>query len=303
MSKRILITGATGFLGSHIAEKLISSEQSVIALKRSTSQLLNCEEFSEKITWVNIDEGGWENVVMELAPTIFIHCAWQGVSAGDRNDITVQIRNLQFISQLLELGKACNITQFIGLGSQAEYGLFTGKVDESYPTNPNNSYGITKVLASKLIEQYCSVEGIQWQWLRLFSFFGEREDESWFIPTVIKKIKNKETLDMTPGMQKYGYMYVRDFSRIIESLLTKEVQSGVYNISSAFSYTLKSVVESIIDIMQPSEVHINFGAVPYRNNQPMLIQGDIKKIRHALGDIIEGEFSKNLKATIDYYLK
>jgi nucleoside-diphosphate-sugar epimerase len=303
MSK-VLVSGVSGFLGSHIAEKLISDGNEVIGLKRSTSDLYRCENFSNKILWVNVEDVNWKQQVIELEPTIIIHSAWAGVSADKRVAWKEQLSNLELVADLMELGAKLKISKFVGLGSQAEYGIFTGKVDESHPTNPDTAYGAAKLMASVLIKSFCEANNINWYWLRLFPMFGEKEATNWLIPSVITSILNKQSINLTPGMQQYAYLYVKDFAEYVSLLICKDLSSttsGIYNISADKVFTLKELIEKMRDRIDPT-VPLNFGALPYRPHQSMHIEGDMSKFNAAIEKIRVSDFEEALNKTVDYYI-
>src|SRR5476651_336808 len=100
---KILITGLTGFLGSAIAEEFLAREHQVIGLKRKDSDIWRCVDFADKIVWVNVDENLWQEEVLKFAPSFFIHSAWGGVSAKDRQNWIGQSKNIYFLIELLEL--------------------------------------------------------------------------------------------------------------------------------------------------------------------------------------------------------
>jgi len=188
MHSRILITGISGFLGSQIAKELISQGHLLIATKRPNSDLWRCEDYLNKVNWIDLNDATWQSKILEFHPQIFIHTAWSGVSAFQRDDWDVQFSNIDFALKLLQLSKQCKVKKIIGFGSQAEYGNFSEIVDENYQLNPSSAYGAAKIAVSQIIENYCSINEINWYWFRLFSFFGEFESDNWFIPTLIKKI-------------------------------------------------------------------------------------------------------------------
>src|SRR5215217_7918065 len=136
MSK-ILITGITGFLGSHIAENLVSSGAQVMGLKRSNSDTWRCKNFEDKVEWLDFDnlDSGKSEITLNSSITV-IHCAWIGVESKDRDNWLIQSSNIELLVKLLDLHNHVKIEKFIFLGSQAEYGLVNGKVDENYDVSP-----------------------------------------------------------------------------------------------------------------------------------------------------------------------
>jgi nucleoside-diphosphate-sugar epimerase len=299
MNKRVFITGVSGFLGSRIAQELIKNGFELIALKRINSDLSRCSEFFEHVSWIDLSEN-WEQEVLVLNPQIIIHTAWEGVGANERDNWPMQTNNVQFTLKLLLLAKKLNIEKFIAFGSQAEYGHFSGIINEEHVAQPISAYGLSKNICSQTVKLFCEQNNIVWFWLRLFSFFGERESSNWFIPSLIKNILEEKTMDMTPGEQQYAYMYVGDLAQIICNLISSSATSGIYHVSSKYAYSLKDIVEKIIQIIKPLKSHVNFGAIPYRENQPMLIQGDVSKLEKEIGEFDETPFDLNLKKVVEY---
>jgi nucleoside-diphosphate-sugar epimerase len=299
MSRRVLITGATGFLGSQIAENLLNNGYELISLKRVNSDLWRCETFVNDVKWININDN-WEEFIISFSPHIIVHSAWEGVTALERDDFEIQFNNLSFLLKLLKVAKVSNVEKFIAFGSQAEYGHFSGLIDENYDLEPKSAYGLSKYLCSQTIKVFCEQNNIDWYWLRLFSFFGEKESGNWFIPSLIKNISESKPMDMTPGEQRYAYMYIGDLAEIIYELIKSTASSGIYNLSSKNSVSLKEIVEKIINIINPAKSEVNFGAIPYRDNQPMLIQGQVYKLEGEIGEIKESSFDSNLKKVVQY---
>ena len=303
MHNRILITGISGFLGSQIAKQLIFQGHELIATKRPSSDLWRCEDYANKINWININEATWQTKILEFRPEIIIHTAWSGVSAIERDDWDVQFSNIEFALKLLQIAKQCKVKKFIGFGSQAEYGNFSGIVDENYPLNPTSAYGVSKIVISQIIKNYCSINEINWYWCRLFSFFGEFESNNWFIPTLIDKILSIQKMDMTPGEQKYAYMYVGDLAKTIGKIVENDINPGIYNISSSKAISLLELTNKILEIIKPRESKINFGAIPYRANQSMHIQGSNLKLETAFGEKIEElDFNDSIYKVVNYKL-
>jgi UDP-glucose 4-epimerase len=300
---KVFITGVSGFLGAHITEELISKEGvEILALKRISSDLWRCDKFKDKITWANLDTQNWKNDVLNFKPDIIIHSAWSGVVADDRLNWKSQIQNLDLLLELLEIAKEVKTAKFIGLGSQAEYGTFSGKISESAIANPNTAYGAVKLMSCNLVQSYCAVNNIEWFWLRLFPLFGPKEDLRMLIPSVAKTIFDGKEMELTPGLQRYAYLYVEDFSRILcnIALHSKSSTSGVYNISSINTISLKELVEKIRDVINPS-IKLNFGVLPYRYYQTMHMEGDMNKYHNAFGEINYSNFDHKIITTINYY--
>lgn len=301
--KKLLITGPTGFLGSNLTGELVSKGYQIIGLKRSLSNLWRCREFCDKITWVNCDnlsEAAAE--LVSLKPDILIHTAWNGVKASERDNWYEQEKNLSFFVTLLEIIKKTGVTKIISLGSQAEYGAFEVSVDEGYTCNPNSAYGAVKLCASTLLKAFSEQNNIDWYWIRLFSVFGPGEDKNWLIPSAIYNLLEKKEMKLTACEQKYDYLYVKDFvSGIIKILENDQNKSGIYNMSGGKSISLKDILAFLEDSISPVRKILQIGALPYRPNQIMNMEGNSELFFRTFNfkpiyDVFDG-----LTETIKYY--
>jgi nucleoside-diphosphate-sugar epimerase len=231
-----------------------------------------------------------------------IHGAWIGVESNERDDLKIQAKNIQLLLDLLQVAKKKGINKFIFLGSQAEYGKINGIVAEFEDCEALNAYGSVKLACLEILKTFSKNNNINWIWLRLFSLFGEKENNTWLIPSLIEKIKNESEMNLTLGEQKYAYLYVKDFALIIERLVKFEIQSGIYNVSSDIVRSIRSVAEEIRDRVNP-KFQLNFGAIKYRDNQSMHIQGSINKLNDQIGKVEFTDFFIAIQNTINYYNK
>jgi len=299
---KVLITGITGFLGSHIAEKLISRHIAVIGLKRPGSDTWRCREFEEQVEWIDIDsDGNYGQAILNSGCDTIIHGAWIGVEAGEREDWAKQSKNIPFLVKLLELAKGAGIKKIIFLGSQAEYGNIDGKIAEDHPSEALNAYGGIKLACMEILKAFCNANQIDWIWLRIFSIFGEKENSNWLIPSLVKKINEGGNMDFTPGEQKYAYLYVKDFSELMYKIVNTPIASGIYNISSPQSRSIRSLIEEIRDFIDPA-FRLNFGALSYRPGQSMHMEGDMRKLTAQIGEVTFTDFSVALQYTLTYYI-
>jgi UDP-glucose 4-epimerase len=300
---KVLITGITGFLGSHIAENLVANNIQVIGLKRKDSDVWRCQEFKDKIHWIDIDdEGLFKKQLLDTSFDTIIHGAWIGVESDQRNNWIQQTKNIPFLVSLLDVAKAVGVKKIIFLGSQAEYGIIDGKISEDHEAEALNAYASTKLACMEILKTFCKTNDINWIWLRLFSLFGEKENQNWLIPSLINSMLRDKQMDFTSGEQKYAYLYVKDYASMMNKIVTMSIESGIYNISSNKTRTIKSLVEDIRNYINP-EFILNFGTLNYRDNQSMHMEGDILKLSAQIGEIEFTDYTIALQNTLNYYLK
>lgn len=302
MSKTILITGITGFLGSHVGRFFLNNGFRVIGIKRSHSDVWRCQDFEKRVIWVDIDELEWEKEIIKFNPELIFHAAWDGVASFSRDNYKSQLKNLDFLIQLLALSKILKIKKFISLGSQAEYGKLDSIAYEEQNLAPESAYGIVKVMASKLVEHFCVLNNISWYWLRVFSIFGEMESEDWLIPSLIKKLVKKETtIELSSCEQKYAYMYINDFVKIVLSFADQEPSSGIYNVSANNAIELREIISKIHTYLNATNSILDFGAKPQRENQSFITEGAMKKYSQNVAHFQFCDLTSSLYKTVDYY--
>lgn len=293
---KIFLTGATGYLGFHIAVQCINEEHQVLCLRRPTSNSLFSEDQEQHISWVTKDEQGWEDQVRIFAPDVLIHAAWGGVRGAGREDRDIQIENIRMSNQLYALHP---YNQIIALGSQAEYGYYEGPVSEEHELHPKMLYAKAKVASMHELQAYCDAKGIEWQWIRVFTVFGEKQTGG-LIPLAINNCKKGlEQFDTTEGYQVYSYLYTQDFAKAICHVIGSKGKSGVYNISQPLDeHSNRDILETIKQMMG-SNIQYNYGAVPYSKDQVMLMTGTIDKFEETFGKIPHTDFKVALQNTIN----
>lgn len=298
---RVLLTGATGFIGQHTLNSLIETGYHILCTKRTSSNLEKLGEDANKCKFVNTDSENWIVEIEKFAPQVIINLAWSGVDAANRGNWSKQIENLLFQQQLLDIAAKVGTEKFIGIGSQAEYGTFNGCISENYPIAPNTAYGAVKVASMEILKSFCELNSIDWYWFRLFSCFGDGEADNWLIPATIKNMMNGGSMDFTPGEQRYAYLYIGEVAQTIAKTVSTTAHSGVYNISSQNTLSIKDLLTKIQQRVNP-KFKLNFGAMPYREGQAMWMQGDTVKLRSSIYTPQE-DFEQKLEQTIQHYIK
>lgn len=281
---KILLTGATGFLGSHFVESLYSSGFELLLTRRKSSVLDKCTTFAENVNWIYTDVDNWIDNAIEFKPDILIHAAWNGVENNKRDDWEVQLSNIDFLYKLMKIAKGANVKKVISLGSQAEYGQFNEKVTEDYKLNPIGSYALVKLACLEYLKSFCKDNSIEWYWLRVFSVIGKNDNPNWLIPTVIDKLKKDEAIDLTLGDQCYDYMYVNDFcDKLLKVIYSTKNKSGVYNVCTGIPTKINELLVIIAKKLNKPLSLLKFGTLSYRPNQTMLMIGDSAKFDAEFG--------------------
>jgi len=294
---RIFVTGATGYLGYHFVNAAFNQGHEILCLKRPSSKSLFEPIVEEKIQWVLNDEN-MEETVNKFEPDILFHAAWGGVRGADRDNAKIQNDNLVMSRKLFTLYP---YNQIISIGSQAEYGYYSDIISEEHPLRPTMEYAKAKVQCMKDLKAYCEKNKIEWQWIRIFTVFGEKQTGGLIKIAIEKCLNGEKEFPTTKGEQQYSYLYSYDFARAICKILGAQGKSGVYNLSQPMGlHSNRDILESIKRIMH-SDIHLDFGAIPYPDGQVMLMDGRVDKFEKAFGKVPFTNFEKALTNTIDSY--
>lgn len=297
---RVVLTGATGFIGSHLAGELVARGYEVVALRRPQSNTWRVAAVADRLTWINTDAADWPQQLQTLQPEYLVHSAWLGVGVGQRDDWQSQLSNLTFTMRLLQAVSHSGLKKVVMLGSQAEYGAFEGRIDEKYPALPTAAYGAVKVATLQLVRAYCEAHGLEWYWLRVFAVFGPREDAHWFVSFVAASLLRQQPPDLTNCEQRYDYLFVPDLARaIVQTLPAAPGQSGVYNIGSNHATGLREIVDTLVKLTH-SGAGANYGALPYRPGQVMHMEGNSDKFEHVFEPIRQTPLAEALAASLAY---
>jgi len=298
--RKVLITGATGFLGSAIVSKL-AGDYNILAVKRRNSDTWRCLAYEKYLKWIDLDDDFFKEKVIEFAPEMIIHAAWAGVYSKYRADWDSQMSNFELLRIIIDISSNVKVKKIIGLGSLAEYGVIDGVVNEGAVTGPDSPYGVCKVAQQQIISAFCKENNIDWYWFRVFSIFGPKEGHNWFIPSTVLKLLKNIDCDLTLCKQKYDYLFIDDFSKMVmNAVASNKGNSGIYNLSSGNSIMLLDIVKYLKAKLN-STAALNFGAIPYRDNQQMHIVGDNKKFTESFGAINFTDLETALDKTIGYY--
>jgi nucleoside-diphosphate-sugar epimerase len=144
---KIVITGATGMIGASLARCAVNEGIQILCIVRKNSEKLNNLPKSDlvKIEYCDIDQ--YSNLSFDTGYDVFYHLAWDKTSGSSRDDVDIQTSNIQYTLDAIRLAKRLGCKKFVGVGSQAEYGIVTEPLKPETPVNPQSGYGIAKYTA------------------------------------------------------------------------------------------------------------------------------------------------------------
>jgi UDP-glucose 4-epimerase len=274
----IILTGATGFLGTALCRELKENGHTVTAIIRPES--------SEKAEFLEADN----RVVLPLNNLeqlsgnyqVFFHLAWNGSGGEGRNDYHTQLENLIYMEKALEAAKNCGCHKFIGAGSQAEYGVIHERTTE-YKTVPAPSmmYGAAKLSCLHMGRVLAEQLGISFVWPRIYSVYGPRKNDPTLLGYVARTLRAGKVPELSSCENMWDFMYITDFARAMRMLAEKPETEGIYHIASGKTGKLKHFVEQLRDAVRPG-IELGFGMKQTDPNRTFWLEPDVSRLE-ALG--------------------
>jgi nucleoside-diphosphate-sugar epimerase len=263
-----LITGATGFVGSHLARRLVLEGWRVHIVSRVDSRLPEVEEFAYVTN--HIYDGSTESVVncvFQAKPDVIFHLASLFLSQHETKDVNSLIEsNLLFGNQLLEAMKVNQVTNLVNTGTSWQH-----YNNDDY--NPVCLYAATKQAFEAILEYYVQACDIKVITLKLFDTYGPDDRRPKLFHLLSAVATSGETLNMSGGEQLIDLVHIDDVTdvyliaaqRLIEC---RAQQHERYAVSSGNPMPLRDLVELYSEVIG-SAINVNWGARPYRFREVM----------------------------------
>ena len=275
MCKKILVTGAGGYIGQHVVKALLDKGAAVIA---TDIRLDDVDDRATKIQKNIFGEN--ENIFTEMdSPDVCLHMAWRdGFIHNSEKHIEDLDSHYKFISNMMKGG----LKQIAVMGSMHEVGYYEGAIDENTPTNPLSLYGIAKNTLRQLTFLLGKNENVIVQWIRGFYIFGDDlKNNSIFKKIVEAEQEGKTEFPFTSGKNKYDFLSIYDMADQIAEIVLQDKINGIINSCTGQPMTLAEKVESFIK-ENNFKIKLKYGAYPDRPYDSPGIWGDATKINEIM---------------------
>lgn len=278
---KILITGANGYIGSHVTRYISeNTNNSIIAVDFSNNKISNLSN----VQYTNVDILAYSTnpdlYKILYEPDAIIHFAWRdGFKHNSDAHLMYLGNHYSFLKNMIDSGcKNINV-----MGTMHEIGYYTGEINENTPCNPLSLYGIAKNSLRQALLTYSSDKDVSVKWLRGFYITGDdRSNHSVFAKILEMANNGQNKFPFVSGTNQYDFINIDKLAEYIAKVSIQTSISGIINVCSGKPIALKDKVEQFIK-ENKLEIKPDFGAFPSRKYDSPLIYGNIDKLNKILG--------------------
>jgi nucleoside-diphosphate-sugar epimerase len=277
---KILVTGATGFIGDHLIHELLKDKSNeVIATSRDINKAKRFDWFSE-VKYIEYDFNNNNKNLYSFfeSPDQLIHLAWDHLSNYNslmHRDVTYPA-HCKFVENMIIGG----LKELVITGTCFEYGMVSGCLSEDIDTNPTNSYALAKDLFREFIARLEVKYEFTYKWVRLFYMYGKGQSQKSLMYLLDKAIYDKDKeFNMSGGEQLRDFLHIDKVVRNISLIAGQNIYvNQPINCCSGEPVSVKNLVENYLEEKQ-SNIVLNLGFFPYLDYEPMEFWGDNSKLQ------------------------
>jgi dTDP-6-deoxy-L-talose 4-dehydrogenase (NAD+) len=284
--KKVLVTGATGFIGNYVIDELLKRNYEVVATSVSAEKARS-RKWYDKVKYIPFDlktvSEQEDYYALFGRPDLLIHLAWEGLP-NYKSAFHVEEnlpRHYTFIKNLVQHGlKDISIT-----GTCFEYGMQEGCLSEDMQSLPSNSYAIAKNNLRILLSELAKTNPFDMKWIRLFYMYGKGQNpNSLFSQLQLALDRGDKVFDMSPGDQLRDYLPVEKVAEYIVEIALQNSKSGIINCCSGSPVSVKDIVLNYLK-QRNTSIALNTGYYPYPDIEPRNFWGDATILKTILTEV------------------
>jgi nucleoside-diphosphate-sugar epimerase len=285
LNERFFITGATGFVGSCLARKLVEIGCEVHLLIRENAKRWRLHGIEDKLH-IHIgnmnDAENLRNLVGDIQPTVIYHLAVHGAYPTQTDADQIILTDVFGTWNLLKACSEVDYKVFINTGSSSEYGSKRSAMREEDLLEPNSYYAVAKSAQSLVCQHMARADRRPINTFRLFSVYGQYEEPTRLVPTLIRRCLEGRPLDMVSPDTARDFIHVDDVVAAYLQIGQLNLQCGeVFNIGTGIQTTMREVVRAVFQSTHHT-VKVKWGSMPARNWDTDTWLADISKVRRVL---------------------
>lgn len=295
--QRAVVTGANGFVGSAVVKCLMTQGVEVIAVGHNDNfsrldDALGLTKLSVELS----DLKALQSDLHALKPDVFYHFAWQGSAGAARADVQLQLNNVQYTVEALELAAACGCRRFVGAGSIMEQESIAATYTPGSKPALGCIYSSAKVIAHSICMSMAVKFGIDLIWPEITNAYGVGELSPRMVNTTIRKVIEGIPPQFTAGTQNYDFVYIDDVARAFVLLGAKGKPFHTYVIGSGNPRPLRDFLVEMKDAIAP-DLKFVFGNIPFSGTNLPLSDFDASAAERDAGFKAEVSFAEGVYRT------
>lgn len=282
---KVLVTGATGFVGNYVILELLKRNIEIIATSSNAERAKQKLWFND-VKYIPFDLSQFDSTTNYFLffnePDIVIHLAWEGLP-NYKSDFHLT-ENLPGHKALLENLIQHGLKNVAVAGTCLEYGMREGCLSEDMVAEPSNPYTIAKNELRLFLEILQNDYIFSFKWIRLFYMYGQGQNPKSLLSQLDKALEDgDEVFNMSKGEQTRDYLSIEKVAKNIANITLQQNVEGIINCCSGVPVSVKNFVERYLKEVDKS-IKLNLGYYPYTDYEPMHFWGSTEKLNKALAE-------------------
>lgn len=303
--KRVIVTGATGFIGANLTRRLLSDGYEIHLLVREGYQPWRIEEIRSEVQVHTVDITDQESllpVVARIRPELVFHLSAHGAYSW-QSDLQGMVRtNLIGTINLVEACLKTGFEHFVNAGSSSEYGYKDHAPSEMEPLEPNSYYAVTKASATMFCRYTARLRGVSLVTLRFYSIYGPYEEPGRLIPTLVVNGRVGRLPPLVNPEIGRDFVYVEDAvdACLLAGSRQDQEPGSVYNVGTGIQTSIREVAAVACRVMGIT-VEPQWGSMPDRAWDTSVWVADNRTIRSKLGWEPRYSFEEGFRQTVQWF--
>lgn len=295
--KKVIITGANGFIGSSLIKKMVANNVEVVAVDITfAGDRLPATDLITKI------EPGVDAALADKIPAgeydAFYHLAWRGVNGAEKADPTVQLANIQMAVDCANICKKLSVKKYLCAGTVAENATFS--LSNLQQTSGGMMYGVAKHACRLIVEDYCKNIGQNFVWMQFSNIYGVGNKTGNLVSYTLGELMAGKEATFSPALQPYDFIYVEDLIEAVYRLGANETKKAFYYIGSGSPRILKNYLLRIGELVGYAD-KVGIGIRPDDGIKYSMDMFCNKDLVEAVGEYVSTDFDNGINKTIAWF--
>jgi nucleoside-diphosphate-sugar epimerase len=296
--RKVIVTGARGYLGSRLAEAFAKRGADIRALDRAGELPIHRErlryyrcDLEKNVFPADDDLGGAD---------LLLHFAWDGAHPERRGDYGLQMKNIHALINTLSFARRCNVSKIIIPGSASEYAASVMPINGNNAPGAVDGYGAAKAACHAVARAWAAQNGLPLVWVIPSSIYGPGRDDNNVLSYAIKALLKREKPAFTALEQRWDYLYIDDFVDAVALIAEKGITGKDYALGSGIARELREYITTIRDIIDPA-LPLGIGERPYKGGKPDNSVMDISELARDTGFEPKVSFDEGIGRVIEWF--